>query len=67
MRPGRIHPSQPQCLPSARFDLGGGFVDLLLAARRGDDIGPGIGEAKAQGAPDSRGPSSYNRDLAFKA
>ncbi len=56
-----------QRLPSARLNLFGGLVHLLLAARRGNYIGARIGQAKAQGPANARGASGHNRNLAFKA
>jgi hypothetical protein len=59
-------------LAPALLDLGGGSVHQFLIVRlrreaRCDDIGAGLGEAQAQGAPDAGGPSGYNCNFAFKA
>jgi len=47
-------------LPSALFDFSGCFLDMLLAARGGDDIGFGVCEAEAEDTPDPGGASNYN-------
>ena len=58
---------QAQGLAAAGFDFGGGFVHLLLAARGGDHVGAGFGEAEAEGAADPGGASGNDRNFAFKA
>jgi hypothetical protein len=54
-------------LASARFDLIGGFVDLLPTAGRGDDIDASLGEAETQGVSNAGGTSGHNCSFAFKA
>ena len=45
------------------FDLCGGFIDLFLAARGGDHISPGFGEAHCHAKADAGG--SADNDLQF--
>ena len=58
---------QAQGLAAAGFDVVGGLVDFLLAARGGDDVGAGIGEPKTDGAANAGGASGDDRGFAFKA
>ena len=48
------------------FDFGGGFVNLQLAARGGDNISAGVGKAEREGAADAGGAAGYYCEFAFK-